>query len=131
MQNKLFCHRIKLAKIVGRLKRLGEDQRGTIAVMMAFLFPILIAGFGLGFEVTNWYLRGRSMQNATAGGAWWRARRNPAPNKKPGQLSRALPSNTLYATLHNERKQLTLLTYATNLRDATYFAFAIKVSNGL
>ena len=69
MQNKLFCHRIKLAKIVGRLKRLGEDQRGTIAVMMAFLFPILIAGFGLGFEVTNWYLRGRLMQNAAAGGA--------------------------------------------------------------
>jgi hypothetical protein len=64
MQNKLFCHQIKLAKIVGRLKRLGEDQRGTIAVMMAFLFPILIAGFGLGYEITNWYLQTRSMQNA-------------------------------------------------------------------
>jgi hypothetical protein len=31
---------------------------------MAFVFPILIAGFGLGFEITNWYLRGRAMQNA-------------------------------------------------------------------
>jgi Flp pilus assembly protein TadG len=64
VQNKLFCHRTKLAKIVGRLKRLGEDQRGTIAVMMAFLFPILIAGFGLGYEITNWFLQTRSMRNA-------------------------------------------------------------------
>jgi Flp pilus assembly protein TadG len=64
VQNKLFYHRTKLAKIVGRLKRLGEDQRGTIAVMMAFLFPILIAGFGLGYEITNWFLQTRSMRNA-------------------------------------------------------------------
>jgi Flp pilus assembly protein TadG len=64
MLNKLSCQRIKLAKIVGRLRRLGTDQRGTIAVMMAFLFPVLIAGFGLGFEITNWYMRTRSMQNA-------------------------------------------------------------------
>lgn len=32
--------------------------------MMAFLFPILIAGFGLGFEITNWYFKTRAMQNA-------------------------------------------------------------------
>jgi hypothetical protein len=32
--------------------------------MMALVFPILIAAFGLGFEITNWYLRTRSMQNA-------------------------------------------------------------------
>jgi len=32
--------------------------------MMALVFPILIAGFGLGFEITNWYLKTRSMQNA-------------------------------------------------------------------
>jgi Flp pilus assembly protein TadG len=51
-------------KIVRRLSSLRKDQRGTIAVMMAFLFPVLIAGLGLGFEITNWYLRTRSMQNA-------------------------------------------------------------------
>ena len=64
MQNKPSCHRIKLAKIVRRLSCLGKDQRGSVAVMMAFLFPVLLAGLGLGFEVTNWYLRTRSMQNA-------------------------------------------------------------------
>ena len=63
MQNKLFCHRTKLAKIVGRLKRLGQTS-AALAVMMAFLFPILIAGFGLGYEITNWFLQTRSMQNA-------------------------------------------------------------------
>src|SRR5262245_52294928 len=46
------------------LKSLPTDQRGTVAVIMGFVFPILIAGFGLGFEITNWYLRTRSMQNA-------------------------------------------------------------------
>jgi Flp pilus assembly protein TadG len=43
---------------------LRADQRGTVAVIMGLVFPILIAGFGLGFEITNWYLTTRSMQNA-------------------------------------------------------------------
>src|SRR5262249_32671086 len=52
-------------KKVGRaLLSLHANERGTVAVMMGFLFPILIAAFGLGFEITNWYLRTRSMQNA-------------------------------------------------------------------
>jgi Flp pilus assembly protein TadG len=46
------------------LLSLRADQRGTVAVIMAFVLPILIAGFGLGFEITNWYLSTRSMQNA-------------------------------------------------------------------
>jgi len=33
-------------------------------VMMALLFPALIAILGLGMEVTNWYMRTRAMQNA-------------------------------------------------------------------
>ena len=32
--------------------------------MMALLLPVLIGGMGLGFEVTNWYLKTRDMQNA-------------------------------------------------------------------
>jgi Flp pilus assembly protein TadG len=32
--------------------------------MMAFLLPVLIGGLGLGFEISNWYLRTRAMQNA-------------------------------------------------------------------
>lgn len=50
--------------MVHALATLHADQRGTVAVIMAFVFPILIAGFGLGFEITNWYLTTRSMQNA-------------------------------------------------------------------
>src|ERR1035437_11041217 len=52
------------AKAVHALGSLRADQRGTIAVMMAFLLPILVGGFGLGFEVSNWYLQTRAMQNA-------------------------------------------------------------------
>jgi Flp pilus assembly protein TadG len=55
---------IELAKIAGKVVSLGENERGTVAVMMAFLFPVLIGAFGLGFEITNWYLTTRAMQNA-------------------------------------------------------------------
>src|SRR5262245_24436531 len=51
-------------KIMRAVVRLRRDQRGTIAVMMALLFPALIAILGLGMEVTNWYMRTRAMQNA-------------------------------------------------------------------
>jgi Flp pilus assembly protein TadG len=53
-----------LRKVGHALLGLYANQRGTVAVIMAFVFPILIAGFGLGFEITNWYLATRSMQNA-------------------------------------------------------------------
>jgi Flp pilus assembly protein TadG len=52
------------SKALRSLASFGSNQRGTVAVMMALVFPMLIAAFGLGFEVTNWYLRTRSMQNA-------------------------------------------------------------------
>jgi hypothetical protein len=51
-------------KIITGLLRLRADERGGVAVLMAFLFPVLLAGLGLGFEVSNWYLRSRAMQNA-------------------------------------------------------------------
>lgn len=53
-----------LKKILHALVLLRRDQRGTIAVMMALLLPALIAIFGLGMEVTNWYMQTRAMQNA-------------------------------------------------------------------
>jgi Flp pilus assembly protein TadG len=52
------------ANIFRALVLLRRDQTGTIAVMMALLFPALIAILGLGMEVTNWYMRTRAMQNA-------------------------------------------------------------------
>jgi Flp pilus assembly protein TadG len=53
-----------IARTAGELARLRTDQGGTVAVMMGFLFPILIGGLGVGFEVADWYLQKRAMQNA-------------------------------------------------------------------
>src|SRR5262245_28244855 len=51
-------------KITKRLLHLRSDERGGVAVVMGLLFPVLLAGLGLGFEVSSWYLRSRAMQNA-------------------------------------------------------------------
>src|SRR5450830_1568415 len=50
-------------KIAARVRLLCADQRGNIAVMMAFLLPVIVGGLGLGFEVSNWYMQARAMQN--------------------------------------------------------------------
>ena len=55
---------VRPTKIITDLLRLRADERGGVAVLMAFLFPVLLAGLGLGFEVSSWYLRSRAMQNA-------------------------------------------------------------------
>jgi Putative Flp pilus-assembly TadE/G-like len=52
------------SRIFQRLRDLRRDRRGNVTVMMAFILPPLIGTFGLGFEVANWYLITRSMQNA-------------------------------------------------------------------
>src|SRR5665811_151873 len=67
---------VKVARDFGSLR---ADQRGNIAVMMAFLLPILVGGLGLGFEVSNWYLQTRAMQNA-ADSAAIAAATNASPN---------------------------------------------------
>jgi Flp pilus assembly protein TadG len=46
------------------LHRLREDQRGTVAVIMGLLIIPLVGALGIGFEVSNWYMIGRGMQNA-------------------------------------------------------------------
>jgi Flp pilus assembly protein TadG len=40
------------------------DRGGNIAVISAFVAPVLIGAFGLGFETANWYQTERLMQNA-------------------------------------------------------------------
>src|ERR1043166_10216087 len=52
------------SRIFRCLRDLQRDRRGNVTVMMGFLLPPLIGTFGLGFEVANWYLSTRSMQNA-------------------------------------------------------------------
>jgi Flp pilus assembly protein TadG len=51
-------------KTAAALLRLRKDQRGGVAIMMGLLFPVVLAGLGLGFEISNWYLKSRAMQNA-------------------------------------------------------------------
>jgi Flp pilus assembly protein TadG len=46
------------------LHRLREDKRGTVSVLMGFLIIPLVGALGVGFEVSNWYMTGRFMQNA-------------------------------------------------------------------
>ena len=56
--------RIFFGKFDRELMGLRADQRGNIAVMMAFLLPVLVGFLGLGFEASEWYLQTRYMQNA-------------------------------------------------------------------
>jgi hypothetical protein len=53
-----------IANIASQLLRLRADQRGAVSVMMGFLLIPLVGALGLGFEVSNWYLTARGMQNA-------------------------------------------------------------------
>ena len=55
---------LSLSIIATALLRLRKNQRGGVAIMMGLLFPVVLAGLGLGFEISNWYLRSRAMQNA-------------------------------------------------------------------
>src|SRR5882757_9078375 len=53
-----------LSSIVKHLRRLRADERGTVAVIMGVLIVPLVGALGLGFEVSNWYMTTRGMQNA-------------------------------------------------------------------
>src|SRR6267154_3870496 len=46
------------------LHRLREEQRGTVSIIMGLLIVPLVATLGIGFEVSNWYMTTRGMQNA-------------------------------------------------------------------
>src|SRR5258708_14622912 len=47
--------------ILGRVVR---ERRGTVAIMFAFLTPVLMGSLALGFETSNWYVTKRNQQNA-------------------------------------------------------------------
>lgn len=42
----------------------GRDRRGSTAVLFAVSMPMLIGSLGVGFEISNWYVIKRGMQNA-------------------------------------------------------------------
>src|SRR4051812_29165792 len=50
--------------IAKQLVRLNADQQGAVSVLMGVLMIPLVGGLALGFEVSNWYLVTRGMQNA-------------------------------------------------------------------
>jgi hypothetical protein len=53
-----------LFSIGNQIRRLHADQRGAVSVLMGFLLIPLAGGLALGFEVSNWYMITRGMQNA-------------------------------------------------------------------
>jgi len=52
------------SSIVKYLHRLRADQRGAVSVMMGVVMVPLIGALAIGFEVSNWYMTTRGMQNA-------------------------------------------------------------------
>jgi Putative Flp pilus-assembly TadE/G-like len=64
MPNERSWHWVSLGHIANSVASLKADQRGGVAIMMGLLFPVLLAVLGLGFEISNWYLKTRAMQNA-------------------------------------------------------------------
>ena len=53
-----------LPSLANQFRRLRADERGGISIMMGFLLVPLVGFLALGFEVSNWYLITRGMQNA-------------------------------------------------------------------
>jgi Flp pilus assembly protein TadG len=67
------------SSFINQLRRLRTDERGATAVMMGILMVPLAGFLGVGFEVSNWYLITRGMQNA-ADAATLAAAINNGPN---------------------------------------------------
>ncbi len=53
-----------LLPMVRHAFRLRADKRGAVSVLMGFLMIPLVGTLAIGFEVSNWYLTVRGMQNA-------------------------------------------------------------------
>ena len=53
-----------LQSILDGMRRLRADERGAVAVIMGVLLIPLVGSLAIGFEVSNWYMVTRNMQNA-------------------------------------------------------------------
>jgi hypothetical protein len=53
-----------LASINRDLVQLRADCRGNVTIMMGLLIAPMVGAMGMGFEVSNWYMSKRAMQNA-------------------------------------------------------------------
>jgi Flp pilus assembly protein TadG len=57
-------HRLGRSGPNATLQKLGRDNGGSVAVIAAIVFPVLIGGMGLGSEVGLWYVAERKLQSA-------------------------------------------------------------------
>src|SRR5207302_647949 len=53
-----------MASILNGMHRLRADEHGAVAVTVGMLIIPLIGALAIGFEVSNWYMVTRNMQNA-------------------------------------------------------------------
>src|SRR4051794_13868560 len=53
-----------ILSIAAKLTCLRSDERGAVAVIMGVLMVPLVGALAIGFEVSNWFLVTRAMQNA-------------------------------------------------------------------
>src|SRR5947209_2578971 len=53
-----------LQAVLDGVRRLQADERGTVAVIMGVLMIPLVGALAIGYEVSNWYMVTRNMQNA-------------------------------------------------------------------
>jgi len=53
-----------LFSVARNLRRLRKDERGAVSITMGIMMVPLVGFLALGFEVSNWYMITRSMQNA-------------------------------------------------------------------
>lgn len=79
----------------GWLGRLRADKRGTVAVIAAIIFPVVIGGFGLGAETGYWYLTQRKLQHAADIAAHAASTRNRAGDTKNEITTAAMNIATL------------------------------------
>jgi len=50
--------------LANHFRRLRRDERGAVSILTGFLIIPLVGFLALGFEVSNWYMITRGMQNA-------------------------------------------------------------------
>jgi Flp pilus assembly protein TadG len=53
-----------LAAVRRDVVRLRSDRRGNVTILAGLLIVPLVGAMGVGFEITNWYMTKRAMQNA-------------------------------------------------------------------
>jgi Putative Flp pilus-assembly TadE/G-like len=53
-----------LFSVAKHVRRMRADERGAVSVIMGVLMIPLVGALGIGFEVSNWYMTTRGMQNA-------------------------------------------------------------------